>query len=379
MKVFLSVLCLLNAVVGYTFANKTKLYLDLFTNYKKEFGPGENQIIPTELNFFFYIRSLKDLPESNRIIGVVGSLCVKWKDDRLVWNPSDYGGDLNHTSVFVEKIWSPYIAVMSPYEKISPILSGGFSCKLWYNGYVSCFPPPNIFEALCTANVRLYPFDTKNCTLQLYVSENVSQDIKLKTESSIFKREMYIDNGQWNITSTRIFVHSQYLHEDNTSFEILELETEMKRRPGTYMWQLSTIFVLSAMQILVFFLPNESGERVSFSITILLAEIVFLTFTHENLPNAPKSAIPIIFYKQFVDIMTSFIILIGVIHASAKYNETKTEKIKENEDTPVESIEQTKCKDPTAQQIDKIYMVAALVPMFLNNITCYVYVSVTVE
>lgn len=77
--------------------------------------------------------------------------------------------------------------------------------------------------------------------------------------------------------------------------------------------------------------------------------------------------------------MTSFIILIGVIHASAKYNETKTEKIKENEDTPVESIEQTKCKDPTAQQIDKIYMVAALVTMVLNNITCYVYVSVTVE
>lgn len=147
--------------------------------------------------------------------------------------------------------------MMNSNEEITPILSGGFSCKLcklWYNGYVSSFPPPNSFEALCNANLFYYPYDTKNCTLQLYVSENVSSDIKLKPGSSIFNRDLYIDNGQWAITSTRIFVHNQ--HFENTSFEILELETEMKRRPGTYLWQLSPIFVLSVMQVLFFFLAQ---------------------------------------------------------------------------------------------------------------------------
>lgn len=369
MKVFLSMLCLLYAVEGYTFANKTKLHLDLFTNYEKEFRPGENQIIPTELNFIFYIRSLKEFQESNGVIGVVGSLGVEWKDDRLVWNPSDYGGDLNQTSVFVENIWTPYIAMMNPYEKISPILSGGFSCKLWYNGYVSCFPPPNVFEALCNANLFYYPFDTKNCTLELYVSDNDSPDLKLKPGSSIFNRDMYIDNGQWTITSTRIFVHSQ--HVDNTSFEILKLETGMKRRPGTYMWQLSPIFVLSAMQILVFVLPNESGERVTFLMTILLAEIVFLTLTHENLPNASQSDIPVIFYKQFMDIANSFIILLGVVHASYIYHKTKTEKTKENEETSCKSILKKKYmyKNP-----NNFWFMFGLIAVSTNNFTCYLYV-----
>lgn len=373
MRVFLSMCFLLYAVEAYTFANKTKLHKDLFTNYEKEFRAGENQTIPTEITFSFNMKSLKEFQGSNGVIGVVGSLGVEWKDGRLVWNPLDYGGDLNQTSVFVEKIWSPYIAVTNPYEKITPILSGGFSCKLWYNGNVSCIPPPNIFEALCNANIFYYPYDTKNCSFQLYVSENVSPDLKLKPGS--FNRNTYIDYGQWKITSTRIFVHIQ--HDDNTSFEILKLETGMKRRPGTYMWQLSPIFILSVLQIFVFVLPNESGETVSYLITILLAEIVFLTFTHESLPNVSKSPIPVLFYKQFTDILISFWILIGVIHTSYIYNKTKNKKTKEKEETPVESVVQRICTEIiiVLRHPNGYWFLCGLIAILLNNFTCYFYVA----
>lgn len=153
MKIFLSMFCLLYAVEGYTFANMTKLHTDLFTNYKKEFRPGENQSIPTELMFSFYIRSLKELQERNEIMVVIGSLAVEWKDVRLAWNPLDFDGDFYQTYVSVDNIWTPYLVLMNPYEEIRPILSGGFSCEVWYNGHVSCLPPPNIFEALCVADV----------------------------------------------------------------------------------------------------------------------------------------------------------------------------------------------------------------------------------
>lgn len=131
MKVFLSMFCLFYAVKGYTFANKTKLHKDLFIKYEKEFRPGENQTIPTELNFSFYMRSLKEFQESYGEMGLVGSLGVEWKDVRLAWNPQDYDGDLNQTSVFVQDIWTPYLVLMNPYDEITPILSGGFSCEVW--------------------------------------------------------------------------------------------------------------------------------------------------------------------------------------------------------------------------------------------------------
>lgn len=104
MQVFLSMFCLFYAVEGYKFANKTKLREDLFTNYEKEFRPDENQIIPTELMFSFYIRSIKELQENNKLMVIVGSLGVEWKDFRLAWNPLDYGSDLNQTSISVDDI-----------------------------------------------------------------------------------------------------------------------------------------------------------------------------------------------------------------------------------------------------------------------------------
>lgn len=131
MKVLLSMFCLLYSVEGYSFTNKTKLQKDLFTNYEKKFRPCEDQNIPTELMFSFYIRSIKEIQESNEIMVVVGSFGVECEDFRLTWNPLDYGSDLIQTSISVDDIWKLYLVLINPYEEIKPILSGGFSCEVW--------------------------------------------------------------------------------------------------------------------------------------------------------------------------------------------------------------------------------------------------------
>lgn len=176
MKVFLLIFCQLYALEGYTFSNVTKLHKDLFTNYDKEFRPGDNQKIPIEIKISFYLKCLNDI---NRNMGVVGSLGVEWRDARLVWNPSDYDGDLNKTIVPVHNIWKPYLVLTNFHEEIQPILFDGFSCRVWYDGNVSCLAPPITFEALCSANTTYYPFDTRRCILQLYVSGYFHSDLKL--------------------------------------------------------------------------------------------------------------------------------------------------------------------------------------------------------
>lgn len=336
MNVFLSMLCLLYAVEGYTFANKTKLHNDLFTNYGKKFRPGENQTIPTELNFSFRLRSIKELQESNGVMGVVGSLGVEWKDVRLAWNPLDYGDDLYQTSVFVEDIWAPYMVLMNPYEEIRPILSGGFSCEVWFNGDVSCLPPPNIFEALCDADVKFYPFDFKTCTIQLYVSGYYSSDLKFTSNSSTFNLESYVDNGPWNINNTVISVKSQ--QSKNRSVEILQLKAEMQRRSAFHVWNLTPIIVLSGLQILVFLLPNESGERIGFSTTILLAVVVFLTMIQEKIPEDGNSGVSYLVYKHNIDMALSVLMVVAVVKSSYYHNNIDIAKPEELEKTVEENL-----------------------------------------
>lgn len=369
MKVFLLMFCLLYAVEGYTFANITKLHKDLFTNYEKKFRPGENQILPTELNFSFYIRSLKELQESNSEIGVVGSLGVEWKDVRLAWNPLDYDGNLNQTSVLVDDIWTPFMVLMNSYEEITPILSGGFSCKVWYDGYVSCLPPPNIFEALCNADLTMYPYDNKNCSLQLYVSGYLNSDLNLKPGSSTFNTDMYISNEGWNITSTGIFVRIGLVGKE--SFEILKLEIHMKRIPGAFMWYLSPMFVLSVMQILVFSLPQDSGERVGFSVTVFLAEVVFLTVIHENMPRGSTTRTPFLVYKQFLDIVTSFTILIQVILVNSWKTVAETKKPRKTEETSGELIVQSTSKKMLERKFDIVCFIISFLLILINNVSFY--------
>lgn len=376
MKAFLSLFCLLYAVKGYTFANMTKLHKDLFTNYEKEFRPGDTQTLPTNLTFSFYMRNLKELQGNNGEMGIVGSLGVKWKDARLVWNPLDYGGDLNQTSLFVDDIWTPYMVLMNSYEEIRPILSGGFSCKIWYNGDVSCLPPPKIFEALCEADVTLYPYDTKICKLELYVSGYYSQDLKLNIGSLAFNRDMYKDTGPWDTTGTGIFLYSQQF--DNTSIEILQLEIAMKRRSEILIWLISPILVITVMKLFVFLLPDDSGERVGFSLTILLAEILFLTLIQENLPEASGSYVPVLVIKLFFDTFNSFCILLGVIIASIRYDKTeenkKTEETQTTADIPDNDIVKTKKKILTGETFDRISGGTCLFIMVCTNLICIVLI-----
>lgn len=369
MKMVLSMLCLFYAVEAYTFANITKLYKDLFTNYEKEFRPGENQSIQTELKISFYFKSIDEFQDINRKMGLLGSLGVEWSDVRLVWKPSDYGVGLNQTFVPVNKIWTPYLFLTNSHEDNQPILSGGFSCRVWYDGNVSCLAPPITFEALCSANTTYYPFDTRRCILQLYVSGYFHSDLKLMPKSSTLNTDMYIYDGPWSITSTSIYPFTH--HVDNISFELLYLTIDLKRTPETYLWHISPMFVLSVMQLLVFRLPYESGERISFSLTILLAEVIFLTVTEEKLPKT--SDVPVLVFKQFGDITISFVLLIGVIYASRCYDKAKTKEHEKTEDTP--GIVQTKVKYPSGEVIDRLFLISGLILTVLINGICYVIVS----
>ena len=55
------------------------------------------------------------------------------------------------------------------------------------------------------------------------------------------------------------------------------------------------ILMMATMNILVFVIPPESGERISHAITVLLAVAVYLTIVEENLPKS-SSPMPIFCY-----------------------------------------------------------------------------------
>ena len=60
-------------------------------------------------------------------------------------------------------------------------------------------------------------------------------------------------------------------------------------------------------------LPPESGERVAYSITVLLSIVVFLTITSNSLPGSSEPRMPTIFLLHTGYVVISVLIVISVI------------------------------------------------------------------
>ena len=59
----------------------------------------------------------------------------------------------------------------------------------------------------------------------------------------------------------------------------------MKRRPGFFIVNIvMPVVLLSALNIMVFLIPVDSGEKISYGITVLLALSVFLSIVADMLP-----------------------------------------------------------------------------------------------
>jgi hypothetical protein len=284
--------------------------------------PGENRTAPLQINVKFFMASLKEFSEGLSKIGVVGSFNLWWKDSRLSWNPIEYGGDLYDTTLFISDIWVPFLVLMNPFDRLRNVLLDGMYCEVSWEGEVSC-TPPDLYQATCDADVTYYPFDSQKCTLKFYVPAFSPSDIILRPHSPKFDMLLYEENGLWSITSTRL-----YYHINVYGFEELRLEVNMKRRTSFYMAGLILpICLMNFLQILVFALPIESGERMGYSITVLLAVSVFLTIIQGKLPEASEPNVSYLTYKLLIDMLLGCAMVIAVVIGMKFYHKPDDKEI----------------------------------------------------
>ena len=70
---------------------------------------------------------------------------------------------------------------------------------------------------------------------------------------------------------------------------------------------------MGVLNLLVFLLPAQSGERMGYSITLLLAIAVFLTIAADNLPKTSFPTISILCMKLLIDMLISGLVILFTI------------------------------------------------------------------
>ena len=282
------------------------LFNDLFLTYKKDLLPQKEVNRPVTVNVTFLLMGIRELDEKTGKLSVMSSLMLTWNDFRLKWNPSSYG---NQTLIVIpeEIIWKPNPTLLNPYDNLKLVADGLFPVTIVSEGLLY-WPIGGIMSSVCNVDVTYYPFDIQVCTLKFTPWGYPFTSVQLLIGTPEIIRYHFTEDGEWDIISTNIRMFHAHI-------SMITVELVLQRRPAFVIYNfILPVVILLTLNCLVFVLPVESGERVSYSVTVLLAVALFLTLVENNLP---KTSLPTAMLTYF---LLSYVIISAAICALVVFN-----------------------------------------------------------
>ena len=205
------------------------------------------------------------------------------------------------------QVWTPPLLLGNPTFKISDLNKDKALVRILYNGSV-IWNLGEVFNTKCYPDIYRYPFDDQECRLAFtpwnYLETEISLNIPYPTVKTLF----YENSGEWILKSSR----SDTVVVSGISVAYFYLT--FTRRPQFIVVNvILPIIFLSLLNCLVYIIPVESGERISYSITVLLSFAVFLTLVSDNIPKT-SAPLPLLCYYLITVFIGSSLVTISTIY-----------------------------------------------------------------
>merc|ERR1711936_725206 len=321
-----------------------RLYDDLLHDYNRLIRPVPNFTETLTAKLGLKLSQLIDVDLKNQVMTTNVWVDQKWNDYKLKWNPNDYGG-VKTLYVPSERIWLPDIVLYNNADgKYEVRLMT--KAELKFTGDVK-WTPPAIYKSSCEINVEWFPFDEQNCDMKFGSWTYDAKQVGLKhmnqqsgnnvVEIGIDLTEFYL-SVEWDIldvpATKNVESFNPEMDENEESAEEEKLLTDitfiltMRRKTLFYTVNLIIPCVgISFLTVLVFYLPADSGEKVTLCISILLSLTVFFLLLAEIIP--PTSlAVPLLGkYLLFTMLLVTFSIFITVGVLNIHFRSPATHKM----------------------------------------------------
>ncbi|RUS81450.1 hypothetical protein EGW08_010790, partial [Elysia chlorotica] len=268
----------------------------------------------------------------------------EWCDLRLKWDPSEYGG-VKVLNIPSEKLWKPDLVLYNNAD-------GDFHITLqtkaivYHTGKI-VWEPPAIYKSYCPIDVEYFPFDIQECFLKISSWTYHGDELDLQhlcngtvvnTEDDPQKAAVVIQRGidltdyyynvEWDILNVTAMQKTKFYPCCDEPYPDITFNLTLRRRTLFYSLNLIMPCVsISCLTVLVFYLPSDSGEKITLSISILLALTVFFLLLSDM--NPPTSlVIPLIGkYLLFIMIIVTMSITFTVYTLHIHFKSPTTHKM----------------------------------------------------
>lgn len=149
--------------------------------------------------------------------------------------------------------------------------------------------PFQVFESKCAIDITFFPFDDQTCYITVHSWSFSKYEVNV-THFDDFPVKFYdfVENSVWSIVSTGSSASPESEVDSEVTF-ILHL----RRKPLYYVMNLILpVVLLGVLNLLVFVIPADAGEKMSFAMTVFLSFAVFLSIISMQLPvNSEKTSL----------------------------------------------------------------------------------------
>jgi len=219
---------------------------------------------------------------------------------------------------------------------------GNFTVKqitkvtIHYNGLI-VWKPPAIYKSLCPINVEFFPFDEQLCTLKVgsWTYHEYAVRIKHKSLSDKDFDQQVIDDGinlddyykstEWDLLAVKSKKDMKYYPCCSEPYADIKFNITIRRK--TLFYAINLILpcvIICLVTLLVFYLPADSGEKITMGITILNSLNIFLLLVVEI--NPPTSlATPLIGkYLLFTMVLVTCSIMLTILVINIHFRSPST-------------------------------------------------------
>ncbi|XP_022245113.1 acetylcholine receptor subunit alpha-like [Limulus polyphemus] len=254
-----------------------------------------------------------------------------WKDYKLRWDPREYGGvDLLH--VPSDHIWRPDIVLYNNAD-------GNFEVTLTtkamvnFQGFIE-WKPPAIYKSSCIIDVEYFPFDEQTCVMKFgsWTYDGFKVDLRHDkevpgtnlVEIGIDLSDFYL-SVEWDVLEVPAVRNEKYYTCCDEPYIDITFNISMRRKTLFYTVNLIIPCMgISFLTVLVFYLPSDSGQKVTLSISILLALTVFFLLLAEIIPPTSLTVPLLGKYLLFTMILVTLSICVTVVVLNVHFRTSST-------------------------------------------------------
>ncbi|XP_046374411.1 acetylcholine receptor subunit delta-like [Haliotis rufescens] len=261
----------------------------MFAHYSDRTRPVFNQSEIVVAKLSVKTRHILDLEEVLQQISLLATLSVEWRDNFLVWNASEYGG-ISRLHANANEVWLPklYLVDGLPNDQTTDIESG-FSCSVDSTGHLRV--------SFCPVSISKFPFDVQVCHLDFLPRNYPTDEFDLTFDHNDRNPlSVKLKHGEWDLVSAK-YDKRIASHTSEVVRQRLRLPLILGRMPLFSMLNIIIpINVISFLNVLVFIIPPSTGEKLSVSVTGLLAPAVFLSYISSLIPNSSEDPSLLLIY-----------------------------------------------------------------------------------